>query len=148
MKIIIDADSCPKNSLLYTIQSGKREGIHVVTVASYNHNIESDRHITVGDSSQEADIKVMNLTEAGDLVITQDWGLAAMILSKTAYALNPIGIEYLQEKIDFMLEERAIKAKYRKSGGRTKGPKKRDSDDDLRFKNRLDEIIFRMLNTA
>ncbi|MGI6442536.1 MAG: YaiI/YqxD family protein [Synergistaceae bacterium] len=148
MKIIIDADSCPKNSLLYTIQSGKREGIHVVTVASYNHNIESDRHITVGDSSQEADIKVMNLTEAGDLVITQDWGLAAMILSKNAYALNPIGIEYLQEKIDFMLEERAIKAKYRKSGGRTKGPKKRDSDDDLRFKNRLDEIIFRMLNTA
>ena len=148
MKIIIDADSCPKNSLLYTIQSGKREGIHVVTVASYNHNIESDRHITVGDSSQEADIKVKNLTEAGDLVITQDWGLAAMILSKNAYALNPIGIEYLQEKIDFMLEERAIKAKYRKSGGRTKGPKKRDSDDDLRFKNRLDEIIFRMLNTA
>jgi len=148
MKIIIDADSCPKNSLLYTIQSGKREGIHVVTVASYNHNIESDRHITVGDSSQEADIKVMNLTEAGDLVITQDWGLAAMILSKNAYALNPIGIEYLQEKIDFMLEERAIKAKYRKSGGRTKGPKKRDSDDDLGFKNRLDEIIFRMLNTA
>ena len=71
-----------------------------------------------------------------------------MILSKNAYALNPIGIEYLQEKIDFMLEERAIKAKYRKSGGRTKGPKKRDSDDDLRFKNRLDEIIFRMLNTA
>lgn len=148
MKIIIDADSCPKNSLLYAMKSGESVGIRVVTVASYNHNIESDQHITVGDRSQEADIKVMNLTQSGDLVITQDWGLAAMVLSKNAYALNPIGIEYLEEKIDFMLEERDIKAKYRKSGGRTKGPKKRESTDYLRFKKKLDEIICRMLNTA
>ncbi|NLX75546.1 MAG: DUF188 domain-containing protein [Synergistaceae bacterium] len=144
MKIIVDADACPKNVLLYTIKAGKKANIQVVTVASFNHNIESDLHITVGNASQEADIKVMNLTEAGDIVITQDWGLAAMVLSKKAYAINPIGIEYLSDKMDFMLEERNIKAEFRKSGGRTKGPSKRKSEDDDRFSKTLDSIISRI----
>ena len=102
MKIIIDADACPKNALQHAIKIGREKNIPVVTVASFNHNIESDMHITVGDASQEADIKIINITEPGDIVVTQDWGLAAVILSKKASAVNPLGIIYRQEKIDFM----------------------------------------------
>lgn len=144
MKIIIDADSCPKYTLIYTIKAAKGVGISLITVASYNHVIESENHVTVGDSPEEADLKVINLTEKGDLVITQDWGLAAMVLAKGAAAISPIGIEYHSEKIDFMLDERSVKAKYRRSGGRTRGPKKRKTADDLRFKAKLDEVITRM----
>lgn len=144
MKIIVDADACPKNVLLYALKVGKNKNIQVVTVASFNHEIESDLHVTVGNASQEADIKVINLTEKGDIVITQDWGLAAMVLSRKAYAINPIGIEYFSNKMDFMLEERNMKAEFRKSGGKTKGPAKRKNEDDKRFFKVFDEIISRI----
>lgn len=147
MKIIIDADACPKEALQYAIKTGRKNGIEVVTVASFNHNIESDRHITVGNASQEADIKVINITEAGDIVITQDWGLAAVILAKKAAAMAPSGTEYRQDKIDFMLEEREIKAKFRRGGGRTKGPSKRTEEDEKKFRDTLDRITARQVSS-
>ena len=143
MKIVIDADACPKNALQYALNAGKRENVEVVTVASFDHIIESDRHIVVGDESQEADIKIANITAAGDVVVTQDWGLAALIISKGAFAMNPVGIEYRPEKMDFMLEEREMKAKFRRGGGRTRGPAKRTAEDDARFAATLEKIIAR-----
>ncbi len=141
MKIIIDADACPKAVLNICLQLGHRYGIAVWTVASFNHNIESDHHTIVGSDSQEADLKVINLAENGDIAVTQDWGLAAMLLGKKVRSLNPSGKEYLPESIDFMLEEREAKAKYRRSGGRTKGPRKRTVEDDRNFSQQLELII-------
>lgn len=141
LKIIVDADACPKSVLQHTIKTGLKYEIPVVTVASFNHNIISASHITVESGSQEADLKIVNITEAGDIIITQDWGLAAIVLSKNASALSPAGVEYRADKMTFMLEEREIKAKFRRNGGRTKGPKKRDISDDLRFIAALDKII-------
>lgn len=86
-------------------------------------------------------MKVINLTEADDIVITQDWGLAALVLAKKAYCLNPGGSEYHSETMDFLLEEREIKAKYRRGGGHTKGPKKRTKEQDIRFAKNLETII-------
>ncbi len=127
------------------MKAGAEYGVQVVTVASFEHNIISDLHITVGNSSQEADLKIINITEPGDLIITQDWGLAAMVLSKKASAVSPVGIEYSTEKMDFMLEEREMKAKFRRSGGRTRGPKKRAPEDDMRFKRTIGRILSREL---
>ena len=127
------------------MRAGAEYGVQVVTVASFEHNIISDLHITVGNSSQEADLKIINITEPGDLIITQDWGLAAMVLSKKASAVSPVGIEYSTEKMDFMLEEREMKAKFRRSGGRTRGPKKRAPEDDMRFKRAIERILSREL---
>jgi len=84
MKIIIDADACPRTVLQICLKLGRDYGVPVWTVASFNHNIESDHHIVVGNYPQEADLKVMNLTIAGDVAVTQDWGLAAMLLGKKA----------------------------------------------------------------
>lgn len=141
MKILVDADACPRAALEACTSVGRDYNVPVWTVASFNHNIVSDHHITVGSASQEADIKVINLTEPGDIIITQDWGLAAMVLGKGAYCLGPSGREYCKESIEFMLEERELKAKFRRGGGRTKGPSKRSSEDDLRFKSALERLV-------
>lgn len=141
MKILIDADACPKNVLQICLKCGQKYAVPVWTVASFNHEIISDHHVVVGNSSQEADLKVMNLTEPGDIIVTQDFGLAAMILGKKAKALGPSGKEYLPETIDVLLEERDLKAKFRRSGGRTKGPSKRTSGEDQQFEQALIQLL-------
>ncbi len=141
MKILVDADACPKQVLQICVTTGKKYNIPVWTVASFNHNIVSDNHIIVGNASQEADLKLINLTERNDIIVTQDWGLAAMVLGKGAKCLGPNGIEYKPDRIEFLLEQREIKAKFRRSGGRTKGPRKRTKEDDKRFEVALEAII-------
>ena len=143
MKILVDADACPKSALQICMGLGRKHNIPVWTVASFDHHVESDHPVVVGDDSQEADIKIMNLTETGDIVVTGDWGLAAMVLGKGARCLSPVGREYRHEKMDFLLEEREAKAKFRRGGGRTKGPRKRTSEDDERFASSLDKILLR-----
>ncbi len=141
MKLIIDADACPKTVLQICLKTGRKYGIPVWTVASFNHNIISDHHITVSNDSQEADLKILNITEKGDIIITQDWGLAAMVIGRSARCLSPVGREYSPDRIDFMLEEREMKAKFRRGGGRTKGPKKRTLEDDRNFEITLEKLV-------
>ena len=143
MKILIDADACPRSVLQICISLGRKYNIPVWTVASFNHHIESDHPIVVGDDFQEADMKIMNLTEAGDVIVTGDWGLAAMVMGKGAKSLNPTGREFHPEKIEFLLEEREVKAKFRRGGGKTRGPKKRTLEDDRKFELYLEKILLR-----
>jgi uncharacterized protein YaiI (UPF0178 family) len=143
MKILIDADACPRSVLQISIRLGQEYDIPVWTVASFNHEIASDHPIVVGDDFQEADMKIMNLTESGDVVVTGDWGLAAMVLGKGARCLSPMGREFHPEKMGFLLEEREVKAKFRREGGRTKGPKKRTLEDDRKFELCLEKILLR-----
>jgi len=141
MKILIDADACPKNVLQIAMKLGTEYAVEVWTVASFNHNIISNCHVVVGDNDQETDIKVLNLTQAGDVIITQDWGLAAMVLGKKASCISPAGRKFDNDTIGFLLEEREMKAKLRRSGGRTKGPSKRTTEEDIRFQECLLEIL-------
>lgn len=143
MKILVDADACPRSVLQTCIRLGRKYNVPVWTVASFNHRIESDHPIAVGDGFQEADIKIVNLTETGDVVVTADWGLAAMVLGKGATCLSPIGREFHPERMDFLLEERDLKAKFRRGGGKTKGPRKRTSEDDRRFEVSLEKVFLR-----
>lgn len=145
-KILVDADACPRPVLRTCFRIASAYDTPVWTVASFDHNIESDYHVVVGNASQEADLKIMNLTEAGDIVVTQDWGLAAMVMGKGARALSPAGFIYKADAMDFLLEEREIKARIRRAGGRTKGPKKRTADDDKRFAYSLDKCLLSLLD--
>ncbi|AGL03081.1 YaiI/YqxD family protein [Desulfoscipio gibsoniae] len=141
MKIIVDADACPKNVLqICSLLAGDYQ-IPLYTVASFNHNIISDHHTTVGNASQETDIAVMNMTARGDIVVTQDGGLAAMVLGKGAAGIAPSGKIYRKETIVFLLEERETKAKLRRGGRRTRGPRKRTPEDDQRFTASLRRLI-------
>ncbi len=141
MKIIVDADACPKAVLQICIKTGNKYDLPVWTVASFNHNIASAHHVVVGNASQEADLKVLNLAQKNDIVVTQDWGLAAMILGKQAKCISPDGRVFRSDNIEFLLEERELKAKYRRGGGRTKGPKKRTPENDRRFQTGLERLI-------
>jgi uncharacterized protein len=141
MKMIVDADACPKRVLQICVRLGKKYRIPVWTVASFEHCIDSERHIVVGNSPQEADIKLMNLSEAGDIAVTQDWGLAAMLLGRNVRCLSPTGRQYRSSSIDFLLEERNLKANIRRGGGRTRGPKKRTPLEDNRFEALLDQLL-------
>ena len=144
MKIIVDADACPRAVLQICLRVARDYAIPVWTVASFNHNIESDHHVVVGNASQEADIRVMNLAQVGDVAVTQDWGLAAMLLGKGVKCLNPDGREFSTNSIAFLLEEREAKAKFRRGGGRTKGPKERRLEDDQQFEACLQDILTRL----
>jgi uncharacterized protein YaiI (UPF0178 family) len=143
MKVLIDADACPRAVLQICMRIGRKYNVPVWTVASFDHNIESDHPIVVGGDFQEVDMKIMNLTEEGDAVVTGDWGLAAMVLGKGAKCLSPMGREFRPERMEFLLEEREVKAKFRRGGGRTKGPKKRTLGDDRRFESSLEKILLR-----
>jgi uncharacterized protein YaiI (UPF0178 family) len=145
MKILVDADACPKSVLHLCMNLGRKHSIPVWTVASFRHSIDSDQHVVVGDDPQEADIKIINMTEQGDVVVTQDWGLAAMVLGKGARCLSPGGREFRSDRIEFLLEEREVKSKLRRSGGKTKGPKKRTIEDDQRFETCLERILLKTI---
>jgi Uncharacterized protein conserved in bacteria len=139
--VIVDADACPK-ACLQIIQ--KLAGVYryeVITVASFNHQINNPNHYVVGDESQAADIMVSNLTRPGDIVVTQDWGLAAIVLGKNAKAISPGGKIFHSATIDLLLEERNILAMHRRSGGKTKGPPKRSKDDDQRFEANFKKLL-------
>lgn len=140
LRVIVDADACPRGvmSLLRALQG--EYGYRLITVASFNHNIEGADHVMVGDGPDEADLAVASRVRKGSLVVTQDWGLAALVLARDGRALSPNGYEYTPERIDFLLDERHTKAKLRRAGRRTRGPKKRTPEDDLRF-----ERLFRAL---
>ena len=141
MKVIVDADACPKGCLDAVLRLSREAGVKTITIADFSHEIDSDCHITVGGDSQAADIKAANLAQRGDIVVTQDIGLAAIVLAKGAGAVGPTGREYRPEAIDAALAEREIKAKYRRAGGRTKGPPKRTAEDDRRFKDTFARML-------
>ncbi len=85
----------------------------------------------------------MNACKSGDLVVTQDYGLASNILGKKCYVINQNGIEYTNDNIDDLLAKRDINKKIMRSGKRIKGPKKRVKEQDVAFENKLIQILNR-----
>lgn len=141
-EIILDADACPKSVRNICGELAALHGWEMVTVASFKHNIEgTHKHITVGDESQAVDLALLNHAKKGDIVVTQDWGLAAMVMGKGVLSLSPWGKIYREDKMDFLLEERHTKAKVRRGGGRTRGPAARTPEDDIRFRRALETLM-------
>ncbi|MGI6358574.1 MAG: YaiI/YqxD family protein [Bacillota bacterium] len=133
MIVWVDADACPRSVLSYLQQSQSGLGFQLRTVSSHNHLLEVPGHITVGPESQATDLAIINRLRPGDLVVTQDWGLAALVLGKGGQALSPNGTVYQAGKMAFMLEHRNALARFRRGGGHTKGPAARTKADDQRF---------------
>lgn len=141
-QVIVDADACPKPSREIITVLVQKYPWEMVTVASFNHQISGmQRHIVVGNEPQAADLAVMQLAGHGDVVVTQDWGLAALVMGKGAKAISPRGIIYNEENMDFLLEERHLKAKFRRHGGRTKGPAAWSKEDSIRFEKNLERLL-------
>ena len=141
MTILIDADGCPVTGI--TVLIAKQYGISCTIICETAHRIEHEgaKTIIVDKGADSADYRLVNLVHAGDLVITQDYGLAAMCLSRNAMVLNQEGKQYTEENISGLLEFRAASAKYRRAGGRMKGPAKRTAQQDKEFEAVLRALI-------
>ena len=141
MKIIIDADACPVKEI--AVCEAKKRQIQVIMVCDTSHiiNNEYSTTITVDKSADSADMKIVNIAEKGDVVITQDFGVAAMALSKGVYAINQNGMEFTLENIDRLLFERHLSAKVRRSGGKHKNAQKRTKQDDINFQESFKGLL-------
>lgn len=141
MKLVIDADGCPVVSL--ALKTAEKYGVHCVLVCDTAHTFSniSAEIITVSQGADSADFRIVNLLDAGDIVITQDYGLAAMCLAKNATALNQNGLIYSEKNMDDLLLSRHIHKKVRRAGGRMKGPKKRTKQQDEAFEKTLTALF-------
>jgi uncharacterized protein YaiI (UPF0178 family) len=142
-RILVDADACPVKDII--LWMAKRRNIPVTMVIDTSHELDNGYStvITVDKGSDSADYVITNMATRHDIVVTQDYGLAAMVLAKGASAIDQNGMLYTNENIDSLLERRYIGQKIRRGGGRTKGPKKRAREDDERFEAALGKMLDR-----
>ena len=115
MKILVDADACPVVSIVERV--AEKYGIPVVLLCDTNHVLQSEYSEVkvIGAGADAVDFALVGLCQKGDLVVTQDYGVAAMILGKGAYGIHQSGKWYTDENIDRMLMERHISKKVRRS---------------------------------
>ena len=143
MHIYVDADACPVIGIVERI--AKSHNIAVTLLCDTNHYLKSDYSevVYVGAGADAVDFKLISLCEKGDLVVTQDYGVAAMALSKGAYAIHQSGKWYTNENIDQMLMERHLNKKARRSSHKNhiKGPRKRTDADDERFFQSMEKLV-------
>ena len=138
MRILVDADACPVKEIIESV--AKEMKIPVIMLIDTSHILSSQYSeiISVSKAPDAVDFALINRTSKGDIVVTQDYGVAAMALGKGAYAIHPSGKIYTDRNIDVMLMERDIAKRCRRAGERVKGhSKKRTSEDDSRFAEAL-----------
>ena len=133
MRILIDADGCPVVDI--TVLAAKENNIECIILCDTSHVFEKEgaRTITVSKGADSVDFALVNMIEPGDIVITQDYGLAAMCLARNAVVLRQDGLEYTAENMDALLMARHTARKSRKGGGRLHGMGKRQKSEDRQY---------------
>lgn len=141
MKIFVDADACPVVDL--AIEIAKEYALEIIIVKNFAHIIKSSyaEVVSVDIENDSADFYIVNRLSKGDIVITQDYGLAALSISKEAYPINQNGLVYTPFNIDGMLNTRHVHRELRKSGKHHSKFKKRTRVDDDKFKMSFKRLI-------
>lgn len=143
MQILIDADACPVIQI--TEQVAKEFSIPVTLLCDTNHILQSDYSTikTIGAGADAVDFALINLCQKGDIVVTQDYGVAAMALGKGAHGIHQSGRWYTDENMDRLLMERHLSKRARRASSKNhlKGPSKRTKEDDLRYETSLIKLI-------
>ena len=146
MKILVDADACPV--VKFVENTAKDFAVPVVLLCDTNHILSSDysQVIVVSAGADAVDLELINRCSSGDLVVTQDYGVAALALGKGAYAIHQNGKIYTNENIDGLLMSRHIAKKARMGKGKyhLKGPKKRTAQDDEKFLIAFKELLSKL----
>ena len=145
--IYVDADACPVKEII--VQVARERSLPVVMVLDTSHEWEDgySQVVTVDRERDGADIALINRTQKGDLVVTQDYGVAALALGKGASALNQNGLIYTSQNMDRLLFERHLGQKVRRAGGRTGNMRKRSAQDDENFEKALRSVLFSLGQT-
>lgn len=144
MKILIDADASPvKNEVIALAEQYGLDVILVSSIAHYSNETHPDfvQVIYVEKGADQADFKIVQLAKKHDIIITQDYGLASLLLPKGCYVLHHKGSQYTTENIDQLLHDRHFSAMARKSGQRTKGPKPFTKENRQQFKDTFERFL-------
>lgn len=144
MKIYVDADACPVKEIIISI--AKYKEIPVILVKSFSHFSNNDETVGVetvyvDTGAEAADYRIMKLAQDGDIIITQDYGLASLGLAKGCIVLHHKGFTYTNENIDQLLQTRYASAMARKAGKKTKGPKALTAEDKEKFSELFQKTI-------
>jgi len=143
--LFVDADACPVTREAITI--ARAHGLDVVLVANSTQNLEKHTRrngveaVTVSGGRDAADFAIVERLSADDVVVTQDIGVAAMVLGKGAGAISPRGRIFYLSTIDIEMEVRHAEAKHRRAGGRTGGPRAFTDEDREHFSSQLERLI-------
>ena len=143
MQIFVDADACPVVDIVEKI--AKEYNVPVTLLCDTNHVLSSaySEVVIVGAGADAVDYKLISICHKGDIVVSQDYGVAAMALGKGAYAIHQSGKWYTNDNIDQMLMERHLNKKARRSSHKNyiKGSKKRTEEDDERFAQSFEKLV-------
>lgn len=146
MQILVDADACPVVGIVEKI--AQENNLPCTLLCDTNHVLNSkySQVKVIGAGADAVDFALVNLCKRGDIVVSQDYGVAAMALGKGAYAIHQSGKWYTDDNIDQMLMERHVarKARMGKNKIHSKGPAKRTEEDNRQF----EESFIRLLNEA
>ena len=147
MRILIDADACPVVRIAEKL--AEKYELECTLLCDTNHILTSSYSEvkTIGAGADAVDYALINLSSRGDIVVTQDYGVAAMALGKGCYAIHQSGRWYTAENIDELLMQRHLTKKARRASHKNhlKGPSKRTKEDDIRFEESFEKLIRKAL---
>lgn len=148
MRIFVDADACPVVKIIEKI--AKKYSVGVTLLCDTNHILQSDYSEVriIGAGADAVDYALVNMLCKGDVAVTQDYGVAAMVLTKGGYCIHQSGRIFTDDNIGGLLMDRHLAKKVRMSNSKhhIKGPKKRTNDDDKRFEEAFEKLIAELSN--
>lgn len=141
MRVIVDGDGCPDKEGIASL--AQRYAKEMYVFIDYAHVLESDDYkvIACDVGHDSVDMAILNFVETGDLVITQDYGLAGLLLSQNVIVLHVSGRVINEDNINTYLSTRYLHAQMRQSGQRTKGPSKRTEKDRQFFLGQVENLL-------
>lgn len=143
MRILVDADACPCNRIIERVSKEFQLPLTFLTDSSHILTVSYGEVIIIGKGADAVDFALVNRLQKGDIAVTQDYGVAAMVLGKQGYAIHPSGKIYHNGNMDQMLFERHLSKVQRRSSSKFhgKGPRKRTKEDDERFEASFRKLI-------
>ena len=145
-RLLVDADACPvKDEIISNAATAGAEVLFVASYAAFRKEEQSlperVQMVYVDQGFQAADMYIANAARSGDIVVTNDYGLAALCLPRGAKVLSPRGSEYSASNMDDLLSQRHLSAKARRAGHRTKGPRAMSEEDKRAFQHKLTKLL-------
>ena len=141
MKVLIDADACPVVNIAVELCCRYHTECILLCDTAHEMHREGAQTMVFDKGADSVDFALVNRVQAGDIVITQDYGLASMCLAKRATVLHQDGWQYNNDNIQALLFQRHASKKFRESGGRTKGPSKRKPEQDRAFSDAFEKLL-------
>jgi len=143
MTVYIDADGCPVVDITVKLSAKARKECVIICDTAHVFEKPGAKTITVSQGNDSVDFTLVNMIHKGDIVVTQDYGLAAMCLAREAVPVSQDGMIYTDGNIDALLMQRHTAKKIRMAGGRIKGQSKRMPEQNRAFEEALNELLIR-----